>query len=47
MYAFTPSLAFGRRLGLTIVQALLRAHHADIEHRPTPKGACFAIVFRQ
>lgn len=35
----------GTGLGLTIAQALLRAHHADIKHCPTSKGACFAIKF--
>lgn len=35
----------GTGLGLTIVQSLLRAHQADIQYRPSPKGACFAIIF--
>ncbi|PZP85633.1 MAG: sensor histidine kinase [Azospirillum brasilense] len=36
----------GTGLGLSIAQALLRAHHAQIQHRPTTQGACFAITFR-
>ena len=35
----------GTGLGLTIVQALLRAHHADIGHRPSAHGACFIITW--
>lgn len=35
----------GTGLGLTIVQALLHAHHADITYRPTSQGACFIIAF--
>lgn len=35
----------GTGLGLTIAQALLRAHHADIHCQAVPVGACFVITF--